>query len=79
MSTSVAIFDRIPGADYRRPDIDNLITSLAQLGATHVFTYDALSDKSLAKQVKQWTSKSVSLSAIELYKRTEHSPPSLYA
>ena len=52
---------------------------LRSLGATHVFTYDALSDKSLAKQVKQWTSKSVSLSAIGLYERTEHSHPSLYA
>ncbi|EJF64206.1 NAD(P)-binding protein [Dichomitus squalens LYAD-421 SS1] len=41
-----------------RPDLDNLICSLTQLGATHVFTYDALSDKSLAKHVKQWTSKS---------------------
>ena len=79
MSTSAAIFDRMLGADCRRPDIDNLITSLAQLGATHVFTYDALSDKSLAQQVKQWTSKSVSLSAIGLYRRTDYSPPSQYA
>ncbi|KAH9888870.1 NAD-P-binding protein [Cubamyces lactineus] len=38
-----------------RPDIDYLITQLTQLGATHVFTYDALADKSLAKHVKQWT------------------------
>ncbi|KAI0367015.1 NAD-P-binding protein [Pilatotrama ljubarskyi] len=41
-----------------RPDLDLLITQLTQLGATHVFTYDALSDKSLAKHVKQWTAKS---------------------
>ncbi|CDO77669.1 hypothetical protein BN946_scf184969.g20 [Trametes cinnabarina] len=39
-----------------RPDIDHLMSQLVQLGATHVFTYDALSDKSLAKHVKQWTS-----------------------
>ncbi|KAI0331467.1 NAD-P-binding protein [Cubamyces sp. BRFM 1775] len=38
-----------------RPDIDHLISQLTQLGATHVFTYDALADKSLAKHVKQWT------------------------
>lgn len=43
-----------------RPDFDGLISQLTQLGATHVFTYDALSDKSLAKHVKQWTSSSVS-------------------
>ncbi|OSD03054.1 NAD-P-binding protein [Trametes coccinea BRFM310] len=41
-----------------RPDLDHLMNQLAQLGATHVFTYDALSDKSLAKHVKQWTSES---------------------
>ncbi|KAI0715981.1 NAD(P)-binding protein [Cerioporus squamosus] len=40
----------------KRPDLDNLIASLTELGATHVFTYDALGDKSLAKHVKQWTS-----------------------
>ncbi|RDX54311.1 NAD(P)-binding protein [Lentinus brumalis] len=40
----------------KRPDLDNLIASLTELGATHVFTYDALADKSLAKHVKQWTS-----------------------
>ncbi|KAI0731214.1 NAD(P)-binding protein [Earliella scabrosa] len=39
-----------------RPNLDNLITSLAELGATHVFTYDALDDKQLAKHIKQWTS-----------------------
>ncbi|RPD64358.1 NAD(P)-binding protein [Lentinus tigrinus ALCF2SS1-7] len=39
-----------------RPDLDNLISALAELGATHVFTYDALGDKSLVKHVKQWTS-----------------------
>ncbi|KAI8985562.1 NAD(P)-binding protein [Trametes punicea] len=42
-------------AEKFRPDLDYLMTQLAQLGATHVFTYDALSDKSLAKHVKQWT------------------------
>ncbi|EIW58680.1 NAD-P-binding protein [Trametes versicolor FP-101664 SS1] len=41
-----------------RPDFDGLISQLTQLGATHVFKYDALSDKSLAKHVKQWTSNS---------------------
>ncbi|KAI0352353.1 NAD-P-binding protein [Trametes cingulata] len=41
-----------------RPDLDLLITQLTQLGATHVFTYDALADKSLAKHVKQWTAQS---------------------
>ncbi|KAI9064131.1 NAD(P)-binding protein [Trametes sanguinea] len=41
-----------------RPDLDHLMNKLAQLGATQVFTYDALSDKSLAQHVKQWTSKS---------------------
>ncbi|KAM5532871.1 hypothetical protein V8D89_013423 [Ganoderma adspersum] len=40
-----------------RPDLDNLIASLTQLGATHVFTYDALTDKALVKHVRQWTSK----------------------
>ncbi|KAI1796596.1 NAD(P)-binding protein [Ganoderma leucocontextum] len=40
-----------------RPGLDNLISSLTQLGATHVFTYDALTDKALVKQVKQWISK----------------------
>ena len=44
---------------HRRPDLDNVISSLTQLGANHVFTYDALTDKALLKQVKQWTSKSV--------------------
>ncbi|KAI0741431.1 NAD(P)-binding protein [Daedaleopsis nitida] len=41
-----------------RPDLDKLMTSLTELGATHVFTYDALADKSLGKQIKQWTSAS---------------------
>ncbi len=44
-----------------RPDLDTLITSLTELGATHVFTYDALSDKQLAKHIIQWTSGSVSV------------------
>ncbi|KAI0819672.1 NAD-P-binding protein [Trametes gibbosa] len=41
-----------------RPDLDQLLLRLTQLGATHVFTYDALSDKSLAKHIKQWTGSS---------------------
>lgn len=45
-----------------RPDLDNLIASLTQLGATHVFTYDALTEKALVNQVRQWTSKAVSMS-----------------
>ncbi|KAI0641901.1 NAD(P)-binding protein [Trametes meyenii] len=42
----------------RGHDMDLLASQLTQLGATHVFTYDALVDKSLAKHVKQWTSNS---------------------
>ncbi|KAH9852121.1 NAD-P-binding protein [Lenzites betulinus] len=41
-----------------RPNLDQTMLQLAQLGATHVFSYDALTDKSLAKHVKQWTSNS---------------------
>ncbi|KAI0629236.1 NAD-P-binding protein [Trametes polyzona] len=41
-----------------RPDLDRLTSQLKELGATHVFTYDDLSDKSLVKQIKEWTSNS---------------------
>ncbi|KAF9812627.1 hypothetical protein IEO21_06098 [Rhodonia placenta] len=38
-----------------RPDIDALKQQLTQLGATHVFTYNELSDKSFYKSVKELT------------------------
>ncbi|OBZ74186.1 putative trans-2-enoyl-CoA reductase, mitochondrial [Grifola frondosa] len=38
-----------------RPDIDALKKQLSDLGATHVLTYDDLSDKALSRTVKQWT------------------------
>ena len=49
-------------AEQHRPDLDNTKSLLTQLGATHVFTYDELSDRSLVKQVKERTSDRVSLS-----------------
>ncbi|KAH9935893.1 NAD(P)-binding protein [Epithele typhae] len=36
-------------------DIDNLIASLTSLGANHVFTYESLEDRTLGKNIKQWT------------------------
>ena len=38
-----------------RKDIDALKKQLIELGATHVFTYDELSDKAFIKHVKELT------------------------
>lgn len=61
-----------------RPDLDNLIASLTQLGATHVFTYDALTDKALVKHIRQWTSKAVSMS-VPLFSNESNLPLRLAA
>ena len=46
-------------SEYHRPDLDLLVSSLTELGATHVFTYEALEDKSLTKHIKKLTASSV--------------------
>ncbi|KDR65742.1 hypothetical protein GALMADRAFT_148451 [Galerina marginata CBS 339.88] len=38
-----------------RPDLEQLVQKLENLGATHVLTYDQLSDKSVREKVKEWT------------------------